>query len=176
MQKEFVSGDLQKLYTATKERITHLGRAVGLIEPEIERVEGTGRSHRYSFRNAMEFGVAHYLSGMGLVPAAVRAALTTLARWEAGEDVDGLTVRGIDRGQLFDPEFKLQDGFSLIRVESRWPDKPTKPGLVKFALMTQQAFLSEEKGLAEEGKVIFGYHVLCLDTIKRAVTEYAVGA
>jgi hypothetical protein len=176
MQKEFVSGDLQKLYTATKERITHLGRAVGLIEPEIERVEGTGRSHRYSFRNAMQFGVAHYLSKSGLVPAEIRRALQTLDAADRGESPEGLTVRGLQPGQLFDPATPLLTGFSLIRVESVWHDKPTKPGLVKFALMTERGFLDEEEELAREGKRIFGYNVVRLDTIKKAVTTYAAGA
>jgi hypothetical protein len=173
MLTEFQSGDLQRLLSVSKERITHLGRTVGRIEPEIERVEGTGRSHRYSFRNAIQFACAHRLGKLGLNPEEIRRALKTLDLAHRGKSAEGLTVRGLQAGELFDPGFPLPRGLALIRVESHWPNEPTKPGLVKFAIMKEREFIEEEEELAEMGKSIFGYHVLRLDTIKAAVAEYA---
>jgi len=176
MLSEFQSKDLQRLLGVSKERVTHLGRSVGRIEPEIEKVEGTGRSHRYSFRNAIQFACAHHLGKLRLNPEEIRRALKTLDHADRGEFVEGLTIQGEFRpGDLFDPAVPLLKGFCLIRVESRWPDKPARSGVFKFALMTERAFIDEEEELAGRGKTIFGYHVLRLDTIKAAVVEYARG-
>lgn len=174
MKKEFQSKDIRRMLGVNQERVAYLSEKISII-PEIEEVEGTGRAHIYSFRNALQFAFAHYLGRLGLGPRAIKQALTTLERADQGKALDGLTVR-IASGtklDLFDPDMPPLEGVCLFRVESRWPDKPEREGLLKFAVMNDQGFLSEELELSRQGKKVFGYHVLRLDTIKSEVVEYA---
>lgn len=55
--KTFVAGDIQRICEIDKTRYTYVMRQVG-IKPEIE-VEGTGRSHQFSFKNLLQFAFAH---------------------------------------------------------------------------------------------------------------------
>jgi hypothetical protein len=48
------------------------------ISPEVEEVEGVGRSHVYSLKNLLEFAYAHTASEIGLTPNVVRKFLSLL--------------------------------------------------------------------------------------------------
>ena len=177
MKTAFQSKDLQLMFTVSKERITYLSKTFNIV-PEVEEAEGTGRAQLYSFRNVLKIAFAHYLNRLGLLRGDTKRTIDVLDTVDRGEDVGGLTVRTASgkKPEIFDPEYRLPIGFSLFRVESRWPGKPEQEGLLKFAVMNDQDFLSEELGLSRTGKRVFGYHVLRLDTIKNGVIDYAESA
>lgn len=57
----FQARDIQEYLRIPKIRYEYLARQIGII-PEIEEGEGTGRAHKYSFKNLMQFAIAERCS------------------------------------------------------------------------------------------------------------------
>jgi hypothetical protein len=67
--------DIQRYVKIPKHRYAYLATKIG-IEPEVERVDGTGHVNLYSFENLLQFAYAHQASNLGLSPNKVKAMLT----------------------------------------------------------------------------------------------------
>jgi hypothetical protein len=77
MRTEFQSKDIQKMNGVQKQRVEYLSLRVP-IRPEVAEVEGTGRAHIYSFKNAIQFAIAQEASNLGLYLAEIRSLLQTI--------------------------------------------------------------------------------------------------
>jgi DNA-binding transcriptional MerR regulator len=77
MKEEFLSGDIKRALGVTKERVSYLGMKIP-IKPEIEEVAGTGKAHRYSFRNLLQFAIAQDMSDAGLAISEIKFVLSVL--------------------------------------------------------------------------------------------------
>jgi hypothetical protein len=66
----FQAKDIQKIVDIPKHRYEYISSKIG-IKPEYLEVEGTGRSHLYSFKNVLEFAFVHHANKLGLTPKAV---------------------------------------------------------------------------------------------------------
>lgn len=73
----FQSRHIQKMLDIPKQRVEYLALKIP-IKPEIEEVEGTGRAHSYSFKNALQFAIAQSLSKVGLGMGETRRMLLEL--------------------------------------------------------------------------------------------------
>jgi hypothetical protein len=60
MKTEFQSGDIQLVLDIHKRRVEYLMKEVPIL-PEISQVEGTGRAHKFSYKNVVEFFIAEQL-------------------------------------------------------------------------------------------------------------------
>ena len=78
MREEFQLKFIKKMLKIKKERIAYLGMKVPII-PEVEQVEGTGRAHKYSYRNLLQFAIVEWLSEVGLSMREVKHLLSVLA-------------------------------------------------------------------------------------------------
>lgn len=74
MGKQFQAKDIQKMLDIPKHRYEYLATKIG-IDPDIATGEGRGSANLYSFRNAMQFAIAHRLNEMGLGPGKIRSTL-----------------------------------------------------------------------------------------------------
>lgn len=74
----FQAKDIQHILEIKKIRYQYLSGKIGIF-PEIEEVEGTGRSHIYSFKNLLEFAFANLANNLGLSPKATRSMLEFLS-------------------------------------------------------------------------------------------------
>ena len=77
MKQGFQSKDIQKILGIPKQRVEYLALKTP-IKPELEKVEGTGRAHIYSFKNAVQFAIAQSMSEVGLGMAEIRKVLERL--------------------------------------------------------------------------------------------------
>jgi hypothetical protein len=73
----FQAKDIQRILEIKKIRYQYLSGKIGIF-PGIEEVEGTGRSHIYSFKNLLEFAFANLANNLGLSPKATRSMLEFL--------------------------------------------------------------------------------------------------
>ena len=62
---EFTAKNIQQLIGIPKIRYEYL-KSKANIQPGYEEAEGTGRSHKYTFKNVMQFALAHRASRFGL--------------------------------------------------------------------------------------------------------------
>jgi len=84
MKTEFQSKDIQKMLGIPKQRVEYLSLKIP-IRPEVAKVEGTGRAHLYSFKNALEFAITQEASNLGLYINEVRSLLSNLEDWAKDE-------------------------------------------------------------------------------------------
>lgn len=87
MKSYFQAKDIQKILSITKIRYEYLGSKIS-ITPDVHEVEGTGRSHIYSFRNLIEFAIAHNGNKLGLSMKSVIKIIEMLKGMELGLGVD----------------------------------------------------------------------------------------
>ncbi|MEJ2731544.1 MAG: hypothetical protein P8185_24045, partial [Deltaproteobacteria bacterium] len=73
----FQAKDIQRVLEIKKIRYQYLSGKIGIF-PEIEEVEGTGRSHIYSLKNLLEFAFANLANNLGLSPRSTRLMLEFL--------------------------------------------------------------------------------------------------
>jgi len=85
MKMVFQAKQIQAILLSPRIRYEYLANKMH-IEPDIEKVEGRGRAHLYSFKNVCEFFVADHISSYGLPPRLVKTVLSTLN--EHGEKKD----------------------------------------------------------------------------------------
>lgn len=79
MNDKFQAKDIQRLLRIPKHRYEYLASKIG-IRPEIDEVEGTGRTNLYSFKNVCQFGFVHHANLQGMSPKACREMLQVLDR------------------------------------------------------------------------------------------------
>jgi len=79
MREAFQSKHIQEMLGISVDRVTYLVNKIQ-ITPEVEEVVGTGRAHLYSFKNALEFALAHHMNANGLPPGDVRRILDHLTK------------------------------------------------------------------------------------------------
>ena len=91
---EFKAKDIQELLEITKIRYEYIQKKAD-IQPGIEKVEGTGRSHLYTFGNLVDFVVAHRGSCYGLPPKSIAALVKHIHEVE-GEAKTGLFNKDIE--------------------------------------------------------------------------------
>jgi len=84
MKDAFQSKDIQKMLHIPKQRVEYLSLKVP-IRPDVAEVEGTGRAHLYSFKNALEFAIAQEASNLGFYITEVRSLLNNLDSWARSE-------------------------------------------------------------------------------------------
>jgi hypothetical protein len=77
MKVTFQAKDIQEMLAIARQRYEYLATKIG-ISPEIAEVVGRGKAHLYSFRNALQFAIAHPMNAMGLPPRAIRWILNAL--------------------------------------------------------------------------------------------------
>lgn len=77
MIEKFQSKHIQEMLSISVDRVAYLANKMK-ITPEVKEVVGTGRAHEYSFRNALEFALAHHMNANGLPPGDVRRVLDHL--------------------------------------------------------------------------------------------------
>jgi hypothetical protein len=77
MKTEFKAKDIQTLVGITKSRYDYLNLKIG-IKPEIREVEGTGRSHAYSFKNLMQFAISDVALNLAINPHSLIIILQNL--------------------------------------------------------------------------------------------------
>lgn len=85
MRGKFQAKDIQNMLDIPKHRYEYLATKIG-IDPDIATGEGRGSANLYSFRNAMQFAIAHRLNEMGLGPNNVRKTLEFIDRKVAEKD------------------------------------------------------------------------------------------
>lgn len=75
MKDFFQAKDIQNAVGIPKYRYEYLATKIG-IKPDIDEVEGTGKSHRYNFKNVVQFAVAHHAGKLGMTPNSIRDLLS----------------------------------------------------------------------------------------------------
>jgi len=66
----YAAKDIQLIVGITRQRYEYIKNKAN-IQPGVEEVEGTGRSHTWDFKNLMEFALADRVSSLGLPPRSV---------------------------------------------------------------------------------------------------------
>jgi hypothetical protein len=77
MKESFQSKYIQEMLDIKKERVAYLGMKVP-IKPEIRQVEGTGRAHKYSYKNLLHFAIVEWLTETGMVMRDIKYLLSVL--------------------------------------------------------------------------------------------------
>jgi hypothetical protein len=75
----FQAKDIQKFANIPKHRYEYIASKIG-IRPELLEVEGTGRSHFYSFKNLLEFAFVHHANKLGLTPKAIKDMMQFISK------------------------------------------------------------------------------------------------
>jgi hypothetical protein len=98
--RSFKAKDIQAILGISKIRYEYLSRETA-IRPDVEEVEGTGRAHRYSMKNLLQFRVADVALSQGFSGKQVRGLFesiddykteTKLDPFKNNESTDGLRV------------------------------------------------------------------------------------
>jgi len=74
----FQAKDIQKVVGLPKHRYEYIASKLG-ITPDVEEVEGTGRSHLYSFKNLLQFAFVHRANKMSITPKTTKRMLGFLS-------------------------------------------------------------------------------------------------
>jgi len=106
-EMEFRAKDIERILGIKKPRYEYIAGRI-YIRPEVIEVEGTGRSHIYSFKNLLEFAFAHTANDLGLTPNRVKIMLAFLSRNPDLKDAG-----------LFDPEKKISAALHYAVKEGR---------------------------------------------------------
>lgn len=177
MKTNFQAKDIQKMLDIPKHRYEYLASKIG-ITPDIEEVEGQGKTHIYSFRNALQFAFAHKANALGLSPKASREMLVWLDGFEQQHQVgiygsdsqERLSLHVIIHGDLKFfrvsgdlPEQVVNGIYSSRDMEARFPLGPNE--LNEFYGEIRDAF----KGL----EYADGYITINLHSIRKRVVDFA---
>jgi hypothetical protein len=166
MKEIFEARDIQKIFGIPKHRYEYIATKIGII-PDVEFVEGRGKSHRYSFKNALEFGIAQILGSMGLGPRSIWSVLTYLSESLHSEVLE----------ELLNPE-------GIIKLKLLIAFKDGKLGISLH--LAQRKFSPSEWWMERIMKAQFGpdpieeatedadaHLILHLDSIKEKIRRYA---
>jgi hypothetical protein len=188
MRERFETKHIRELLgNVSKERVTYLANKVP-IKPEIEESEGTGRSHVYSFRNALQFMVAHHLNYMGSSILGIRFGLDGLQMVDGRgfnyfkqdqtkegrgshpgqEEIQKFLfpiLRGI-AGKVFTPGAVLPLGFGLCEMHYVYKGKKTMLPYIP-------CIKKDLERLDMAGVVVVGLSFLDVNTLKTMVEEYS---
>jgi hypothetical protein len=94
----FEAKGIQSIVGISKSRYEYLAIKIG-ISPDVQEVEGTGRSHVYSIKNLMQFAFAHFALCYGLSRKQIKKILPNLPYERAG--LEGCTMNfGMEFGHL----------------------------------------------------------------------------
>ena len=83
------------------------------ISPEINEVEGTGRAHRYSFRNVMQFALADRANALGLSPKTTKDMLYFIER---NPEVSDLGLFDPDKKNNLSIHYGIYEGKRFFKV------------------------------------------------------------
>jgi hypothetical protein len=188
MRERFETKHIRELLgNVSKERVTYLANKVP-IKPEIEESEGTGRSHVYSFRNALQFVVAHHLNYMGSSVLGIRFGLDGLqmvdgrefsyfkqdqtgegrASHPGQEEIQSLllpSLKGIE-GKIFSSGAALPLGFGLCQMHYVYKGKKTMLPYIP-------CIKKDLERLDTVGVVVVGVSFLDVNILKMMVEEYS---
>jgi hypothetical protein len=113
---EFRAKDIKDMLKIKGQRYSYILAQSG-IQPEGREVVGRGSYHKFSLKNAVQFRIAHRLSGMGLPPAVMKFILDHINK------VDEENGIGIYDPKVLDIEYRL----------NIWSDMPSQmPGPPPF--------------------------------------------
>jgi hypothetical protein len=107
MKKIFQAKDIQEILGFHRQRYEYLATRIG-ITPGVEVVEGKGRAHLYSFKNALQFALAHSMGMMGLQPFEIRQALNEIEELDKAETLKAATGKTIEEFSQAVKERKLE--------------------------------------------------------------------
>lgn len=182
----FQAKDFMEMLRIKRQRYEYLATKIG-ISPEVEQVEGKGRAHRYSFRNALQFAFAHHMNLMGLTPGVVRWTLEHFDKVDRelnvgiyDPDVElhytlEVVSRGGDRALYFwGPDPNHVEGKHIDEIEgdmadpTSWAEHASRLEQ-KWSDFSRRIGVSHEKVLESEGYLAFR-----IGHIKEKVYEYAL--
>lgn len=107
MKTDFQAKNIQEIFNVSKSRYEYITSKIGITPGSVE-VEGTGRSHLYSFKNLIQFGVAHTASKLGLNPRTVKALLNFFSNSIELEKIG-----------LFNPEIAVRVSIRCLEVDDK---------------------------------------------------------
>lgn len=174
---EFQAKDIQRIVGIPKHRYEYIATRIG-IKPDVAEVDGTGRSHVYSFKNLLEFAFAHKGSNLGLSPKLVRAMLKFVS-----------TNPDILKAGIMHPGKRVHISIHVIEIENQryfklsGKDLPAKTKRGYFSGQDFEVFtipkidntwlglmaLSQAVGQASWGDMADGYITINLGTIRDRV-------
>ncbi len=102
---KFQAKTIQKILGIKKHRYEYIASKIG-ITPDVDEVEGQGRTHIYSFKNLMQFAIIHHASDLGLSPKAAKRILLFF---------DNRIGKNIAKA-IFDP--KIRTAFTLYYIKT----------------------------------------------------------
>ena len=70
MKSGFQPLDIQKIVAISKLQYEYIVSSIGVI-PDVQKIEKTGTTYLYSFKNLLEFAVAHQATNLGMKPKPV---------------------------------------------------------------------------------------------------------
>lgn len=134
----FQAKSIQKILGITKSRYDYVLAQIG-IEPDIEKVSGTGKTHLYGFEGLVEFGIASVGIDIGMKPDVIKFLLDRFKeldaknKWEFFSISNHITIYfhyGLYPGGKFyyiSGHYKNNFITSKYDVETGRLIKPTKP-------------------------------------------------
>jgi hypothetical protein len=133
MKGPYQAKTIQSILGIPKHRYEYIVSKIG-IKPEVEEVEGQGRTHLYSFRNLLQISICHHASRMGLTPGAIRDFLGWL-------DKSSIYSEKTDRSALV-AYFVFKDNGRFVMVE-------------KEAISTAEGFVCLNLEAIKKGVIFF---------------------
>ena len=76
--KNFQAKDIQNVVDLPKHRYEYIASKIG-ITPDVKEVEGTGKSHLYSFKNLLQFAIVHRANKLSITPKTAKRMLKFLS-------------------------------------------------------------------------------------------------
>ncbi len=86
MISEFQPRDIQKIVAISTRQYEYIVGSIGII-PDVQKIEKTGTSYLYSFKNLLEFAVAQQATHLGMKPRTISRLLDFLDALEEPERV-----------------------------------------------------------------------------------------
>lgn len=83
--EKYQAKDIQKILAIPKFRYDYIMTRIR-IEPDIEKVSGTGRTNLYSFRKLIEMGIANYAIDGGIKPDIIRTSIEQIVYYDFTEN------------------------------------------------------------------------------------------
>ena len=169
MRTEFQSKDIQKMLGIPKQRVEYLSMKVP-IRPEVDEVEGTGRAHLYSFKNAIQFATAQEASNLGLYIAEVRSLIKVIDSFSRG----GLGEEHLRYfGELKGTSYRESLGAATYALESYF--FPNQTDDIYMVLGEPWLLYTDPQDVIKTMRDSYGVVVLNLGSIKEKVIRYATG-
>lgn len=122
MKTEFQAKDIQKILNIKKHRYEYIASKIG-IKPEIEDVEGTGYTHKYSYKNLLQFAFVNQANKMGLSPKASLKMLSEIEEFEKTENFGIFKPKKLDDASIhyincgYYNIFIISDSLKILRYQ-----------------------------------------------------------